>query len=256
MVLLQVYTNLEYGDLSLENARCYLKLSEHYFHQKFTYLFQAKLHALNAREILDQLNVKPSNDHPAENSLAVEIYLQLVRCSLSAKKYLARNESKPKNRYLLSMDISHIDHDLQLLEQYLQKLSLGNDRCRREYTFLKFEAIVPDTKKFDPSIHQVFSAIETYLSNEPINRQIELNIRSGAYLLNFDEKKRSALNYYERAVELAEQQEARASSQEHRHQLAHALLQRSQAKVRADRATGTEKPVFLLITKDSRCSSR
>lgn len=249
MVLLQVYTNLEYGDLSLENARCYLRLSEHYFHQKFTYLFQAKLHALNAREILDQLNIKPSDDHPVENSLAFEIYLQLVRCSLSAKKYLSRNESQPKNRYLLATDVSHIDHDLQLVEQYLKKLSLDNERCQREYVFLKFEAIVLDPKKFDPSIHQVVSAMDKSLSNEPVKRQIELNIRSGAYLLHFDEKKRSALNYYERAVELAERQEATASSQEHRHQLAHALLQRSQAKVRADRATGTEKPVFLRVTK-------
>ena len=239
-----MYTNLEYGDLSLENARAYLRLSDHYFQQKFTYLFQAKLHALNAREILDQLQIKPRNGHETENRLAFDTYLQLLRCTLSAKKYLVHRQGKANNRFLLSMDISHIDHDLHLAEQYSTKLS---SQSERDFVFLKFEAIVLKTEKFHPSIHQVTDAVERYLAKESLAQQIELNIRCGAYLLNFDEKKRSALNYYERAVELAEGQEARASSAEHRSQLAHALLQRSQAKVRADRATGRETTVVVLF---------
>jgi hypothetical protein len=75
---MQVYITLEYGDISIENARAYLNLSKYYLNQKINFLPQAKFHALNARDILDCLNIKPNDNNLTENLLAYEIYLILI----------------------------------------------------------------------------------------------------------------------------------------------------------------------------------
>ena len=96
MFLCKSILSLEYGDISIENARAYLNLSKFYLNRKINFLPQANLHALNAREILEQLNIKPNdNNHLKENLLAYEIYFILIKCSLNAKQYLStRNKNK------------------------------------------------------------------------------------------------------------------------------------------------------------------
>ncbi|CAF4467519.1 unnamed protein product, partial [Adineta steineri] len=68
---MQLYTSLEYGEISIENARAYLNLSKFYFNHK-NLLPQAKTHILNARQILEHLNIKPIDDHLNQNLFAFE----------------------------------------------------------------------------------------------------------------------------------------------------------------------------------------
>ena len=54
---MQVYTSLDYGDNSIQNARAYINLSKFYLNRKSSLLPQAKFHALNALQILKHLNI-------------------------------------------------------------------------------------------------------------------------------------------------------------------------------------------------------
>jgi hypothetical protein len=223
---MQVYINLQYGDTSIENARTYLNLSKYYFHRKNQFLPQAKFHALHARDILERLKIQPNDDHHQENMLAYEIYKILLQCSLNAKQ----REIKTKNKHILSIDKSHMDHDLKIMNRYLEKLKHRNDyeRLYKEYLMIKFDVIVINLKVFNNSIYELIDQIEP---------TIDIYLRCGYYLMNFKETIQECLIYYRKAVELAEEEERKISSNQSKHQLANAILQRSIAKVRADRLT-------------------
>ena len=223
---MQVYVNLQYGDTSLENARAYFNLSQYYFHRKTHYLPQAKFHALHARDILERLKIQPTENQPVENLLAYEIYKILLQCSLNAQQ----REAKSKNKHILAIDKSHIEHDLKLMNRYLGKLKEIDDyeRLHKEYLLIKFDVIVMNTKVFNKSIYELIDQIEPTVNSY---------VRCGSYLLNFKETIEESLVYYRKGVELAEEEERRAPSKESKHQLANAILQRSVAKVKAHRLT-------------------
>jgi hypothetical protein len=223
---MQVYVNLEYGDISIENARAYLNLSKYYFHRKNQFLPPAKFHALHARDILERLKIQPRDDQLQENILGYEIYKILLQCSLNAKQ----REIKTKNKHILAIDKSHIDHDLKLMNRYLEKLKYTNEyeKLYKEYLLIKFDVIVMNLKVFNNSIYELIEQIEP---------TIDLYLRCGLYLMNFKETIQESLVYYRKAIELAEEEERRLSSNESKHQLANAILQRSIAKVRTDHLT-------------------
>ncbi|CAF4136363.1 unnamed protein product [Rotaria sp. Silwood2] len=246
LVLMQVYTNLEYGDNSIENARAYVNLSKFYLNRKSNFLPQAKFHALNARQILEYLNIKPNDDNILQNLLAYDIYLTLTKCSINAKQYLLQRELKIKNKHILSIDKVHINHDFNLIKKYLDKLKhlmkpMAYEQIHMEYLFVKFDKILFDSKEFDESIYELIDQlviyIEKFFSNDQIKRTIDLYLRSGSYLIKYDENIQDGLKYYRKAIELANEQEKTKSSIKHKHQLANAILQRSIAKVRTDRLT-------------------
>lgn len=236
---MQVYISLEYGDISIENARAYLKLSKFYLQHKKNHLSQAKIHALNAREILECLNIKPNDKNFQENILAYEIYFILIQCSLNAK----HREMKTKNKHILSIDKTHIDHDFKLLKKYLEKLEFFMklnefEKIYNEYLYIYFDFILMNIKEFNNSIYDIINQIEKTYSNHQIKEKIDLYLRSGLYLINFNhEHIQNGLMYYRKAIELAEEEEKLKPSNEHKYQLAHTILQRCIAKVRTNRLT-------------------
>ncbi|CAF1419941.1 unnamed protein product [Adineta steineri] len=249
VVLAQIYTNLEYGDISVENARAYLNLSEFYFNRNKIFLPQAKFHALNARQILEQLKIKPSNDNLIENLLAYDIYLMLIKCSLNAK----REMKTTKNKHILSIDKTHINHDIKLLELYLEKLKESTnkndyDQMNMKYLFLKYDTIVNNTKEFVKSIEiiieQIIDYIEKYFTHDQIKRKIDLYLRCGLYFINYEDKIQDGLRYYKKAIELAEQVEKTQPSNAHKYQLAKTILERNIAKLRVDHLTDDMEKEF------------
>ncbi|CAF0863926.1 unnamed protein product [Adineta ricciae] len=253
LVLMQLYISLEYGEASLENARAYLNLGRFYFDQR-NLLPQAKVHILNARQILEQMNIQLTNDHLVSNLLAYEIYFLLIKYSLQAKQYLSlQRDSKTKNKHILAIDTTHIDHDLNRLEEYLEKLqplmsSSDYDEKYRAYLFIKFDAVTTNTKEFQSSIIELVKAmieiLEKYPSEDQIKQKIDIYLRSGFYFINFNHDVNEGLNYYKRAVELAEEEEQRAPSDVHKYQLGNALFQWGKARVRTERLTDNTERKF------------
>jgi len=234
---MQLYTSLEYGDISLENARAYLNLSKFYFNRKLKYLSQANLHALNAQEILEHLNIKPNDNNLKENFLAYEIYFILIQCSLNAKQ----REIKTKNKYILSINKTNIDNYIKLIRKYLEKLKnlITTNKYEKiyiDYLFIKFDTIVINLKEFNKTIYEIIDEIINYL-NDQIKSKIDFYLRCGLYLINFNETIQDGLMYYRKAVELADEQEKTKPSNEHKHQLANVILQRNIAKVKTKRFT-------------------
>jgi len=234
---MQLYTSLEYGDISLENARAYLNLSKFYFNRKLKFLPQANLHALNAREILEHLNIKPNDNNLKENLLAYEIYFILIQCSLNAKQ----QEIKTKNKHILSINKTNIDNDIKLIRKYLEKLKnlITTNKYEKmyiDYLFIKFDTIVINLKEFNKTIYEIIDEIINYLNDE-IKSKIDFYLRCGLYLINFNETIQDGLIYYRKAVELADEQEKTKPSTEHKYQLANAILQRNIAKIRTKHLT-------------------
>ncbi|CAF4797736.1 unnamed protein product, partial [Rotaria sp. Silwood2] len=118
---------------------------------------------------------------------------------------------------------------------------MAYEQIHMEYLFVKFDKILFDSKEFDESIYELIDQlviyIEKFFSNDQIKRTIDLYLRSGSYLIKYDENIQDGLKYYRKAIELANEQEKTKSSIKHKHQLANAILQRSIAKVRTDRLT-------------------
>lgn len=241
LILMQVYTNLEYGDSSIESARAYINLSKYYLNRKANYLPQAYFHAQTAREILERLKIKPNDDELTENLVAYDIYLILIKCVIHSKQV------KIKSKNILSIEKLNIENDLKLLESYLGKLehlmkTKSYEKMYMDYLFTKFDKILLFSKKFDQSIYKliddIFVYIEKYFTNDTVKRQIDLYLRSGSYLINYDQTIQEGLKYYRKGVDLANEQEKKQSSIAHKHQLANAILQRSIARVRTGQLTG------------------
>ncbi|CAF1398545.1 unnamed protein product [Adineta steineri] len=84
---------------SLENEMKLLEddstvYTSHLFMLYFNLLPQAKTHILNARQILEQLNIKPIDDHLNQNLFAFEDTLNILCDSLSDKKRLCDDFSE------------------------------------------------------------------------------------------------------------------------------------------------------------------
>jgi hypothetical protein len=238
VILLQVYNYLEFGEFSVQNALCYVLLSEAYFQRKTPFVYQAHEQAQRARDIIDRL---PSKDDLETNRVGFNTYLMLLKCALKAKKYLQQRDNRAKNKYLQKIDLTQMSNDLEQLKFYLDKLrDLRKDddvqRFEHEYLAVQFEVIVHDPKGFDPSI---YSLVEQFTSSKTSKEKIEIFHRAGSYVLQFEQKRRSALHYFDQALQLAEEQEKGDPSESNRHLLAQAVFQRAQAKVKADRWTGS-----------------
>jgi hypothetical protein len=205
---------------------------------------QAKSHILNARQILEQLNIKPIDDHLIKNLLAFEVYLLLIKCSFHAKQYSSQRDIKTKNKHILSIDTTHIDHDLGLLEEYLEKLkhlmsTIDYEEKYMEYLMIKFDIITNNIKEFNHNLSELIKEIiENYSTNNQIKHKIDIYLRCGFYFVHFDNHISEGLNYYKKAVELAEEEEKQDPSDIHKYQLANAIFQWGKARVRADRLTG------------------
>ncbi|CAF3437143.1 unnamed protein product [Rotaria socialis] len=243
LVLIQLYTSLEYGIMSIENAAAYVSLSKFYLDQKH-FLPQAKEHIDKAHQILERLNIIPHDEHLNNNLLAFEIYFLLIKCSVQAKQCLSQRDVKIKNsKHIKSIDTTHIDHDLSILEEYLQKLehlmdSKNYSTKHMDYLLMKFEIAVNNLKEFDLHITNlikiIIESIDRYSSDDKIKKKINIYLRAGFYFINFDDKIKEGLNYYKEAVDLAEQQEQENPSDMHKRQLANANFQWAKAKVKVD----------------------
>ena len=246
---MQVYASLEYGHNSLENAQACLNLSQYYFDRKTNFLSQAKFHALNARQILEELNIEPDNDDLKQNLIAYHSYLLLVKCSINAISYLSKREIKKKNETTLSIDTTHVDHDLDVIKKYLAKLKYlmkkeNYEHIHMEYLFVKFNKIVTHAEGYDESIRELIGQIESYIerynSDEDIKRKIDFYLRSGFYLIAYDESINDGFKCYRKAVQLAHEQKKIKPSIAHQYQLANAILQLNIAKVSKNHLTGKD----------------
>lgn len=241
---MQVYQNLEHGDISVENARAYVNLGTFYFQQKRHFLPQAKYHALSARQILEQLQIKPSDEQPVANRLACDIYLLLLQCSLQAK----REAKTTKNRHILAIDQTHIEHDMKSIERYLDKLKQSMsvheyEQLNMKYLLLKFDAIVGNTKiqfsAMEHLMYQLTEYIQKYDSQDPAKHLIDVYLRCGSYLTSDKDRVSDGLRYFQKAVELAELQEAKHPSPAHKHQLARAIVERAAGQAQTYERRGT-----------------
>ena len=262
---MQLYTSLEYGGISMENARACLNLSKFYLDRRSNFipkykrsiifldsncidlLPQAKTHILQARQIFEQLNIQPNDDHLAQNLLGFEIYLLLIKCSFLAKRYSSQRDLKIKNRHILSIDTTHIEHDICKMENYLEKIKELQDSEHfherlMECLLIQFDILVHNLKTYNSNIinlvGRVIETMDKYPSNDQIKRKIDIYLRTGSYLINFNDTVSDGLSYYTKAVKLAEDQEEQGSSDVHKYQLANAFLQWGKAKVKVGRLSG------------------
>lgn len=235
--MIQVYNELEHGVDSLENVRSYLNLCDFYLKGKLNYAFQAKIHALAGRDILDRLKSERTDDDRRFIELSFEIYHRLIKCSLKALPFVVQSGKKAKNELLSRIDVQFLRHDLQKLERFfvrLDELDENRDLSRFERALfsVKFQIISSDPKTFDSSIDEV---LEKNLRFENENRRIDLYLSAAAYLMNFDRKKQKlAIEYFDRALEIAEKQENQSI-------YAEILLKRSDAQVQSDLMTSKSK---------------
>jgi hypothetical protein len=206
---------------------------------------QAKLHILNAREILEQLNIKSNDNHLIEYLIGFEVYLLLIKCSFHTKEYLSQREMKMKTKQINKKKSMH--EDFQAIEKYLEdlkRLMSTKDYEEKYIQFLtiKFEIIINNFEDIDRKVfeimEEILGIIDRYPSDDQITLKIDIYLRYGFYLVHFDDHIQEGLNYFKRAVELAEKEEERDPSDLHKYQLANTTFQWGKARVRANRLTG------------------
>jgi hypothetical protein len=208
---------------------------------------QAKLHILNAREILDQLNIQSNDNHLIEYLIGFDVYLLLIKCSFHAKDYLFQREIKTKTKQ--SNKKKSMDEDFQGIEKYfddLKRLMSTKDYEEKYIQFLliKFEIMINNFENIDSKIfelvNEILGIIDRYPSDDQITRKIDIYLRYGSYLVYFDDHIQEGFNYFKKAVELSEKEEERDPSDMHKYQLANANFQWGKARVRANRLTGKD----------------
>jgi len=148
-----------------------------------------------------------------------------------------------------------IDYNLELIEEYLEKLkhlmsSKDYDKKYLEFLLIKLDIIINNFEEFNNKIfelvNEIIDIIEKYPSNDQITRQIDIYLCCGLYLIHFDDNIRDSFDYYKKAVELSEKEEEREPSDKHKYQLANACFQWGKAKLRANRLKG-KKIKYLFI---------
>lgn len=220
------------------------------FFRSVDLLPQAKTHILKARQILEQLNIKPTDDHLVHNLLGFEVYLILVKCSFYAKKYSSQRDIKVKNKHIVAIDTTHIDHDLYVITEYLEKLEhlMSSDdhyTKRMDYLLTKFDIITNNLKEFNSNvlnlISEIIENIEKHALNDKTPKKIDIYLRAGFYFVSFEKTIADGLNYYKTAVELAEEQEKLESCDLHKSQLANVVFQWGMARVKANRLGGNNE---------------
>jgi hypothetical protein len=210
---------------------------------------QAQSHILNAQQILEQLNIKPNDDHLIQNLLGFEVYLLLIKCSFHVKQYsFSQRDIKTKNK--------SIDHELELIEEYLEKLkhlmsSKDYDEKFMDILLIKFDIIRNNFEEFNKKIfelvNEIIGMIEKYPSNDQIKRKIDIYLCCGLYFIHFDDHIQESFNSYKQAIELSEKEEKREPSDIHKYQLANANFQWGKARVRANRLTGKNKNIYSML---------
>jgi hypothetical protein len=175
------------------------------------------------------------------------VYLLLVKYSVYAKQYLSQRDIKMKNKHILSIETKHIDHDLNLIKEYLEKfkhLMNSNDHIEKymEYILIKFDMIINNLKDFNHDIYELIKEIMEYIdkcpSNDKKKRKIDIYLRCGFYFVHDHDHIQEGFDYYKKAVELAEEEEKNKPSDLHKRQLANSIFQWGKARVRADRLSG------------------
>jgi hypothetical protein len=152
------------------------------------------------------------------------------------------------------MNTDYVNYHLHTLEKCLKTFESTTsamkeyNHCKYQYLSLRFESIVNNVTTYNASIDHVIdelialietlSSVKSKNKNKVEQQKIDLFIRCGSYLMNFNHEEQHAMTYYQQAVDLAEQEVNKQSSRTNRCQLAHAILQQSQARVRADCETG------------------
>jgi hypothetical protein len=212
-------------------------------------IIQAKSHILNAQQILEQINIQPEDDHLTHNLLGFEVNLFLMKCSTNTKQTLSQRDVKIKKK--------SIDYNLELIEEYLEKLkhlmsSKDYDKKYLEFLLIKLDIIINNFEEFNDKIfelvNEIIGIIEKYPSDNQITRQIDIYLCCGLYLIHFDDNIQDSFDYYKKAVELSEKEEEREASDNHKYQLANACFQWGKAKVRANRLKGKNKIfIYMLI---------
>ena len=158
-----------------------------------------------------------------------------------------------KNKHILAIDTTHIDHDRSLIEAYLEKIqdmmsSVDYDQQYMAYLEVKFDVFVDNVKEWrrdiDELIDALVSTMTKYPADDHIERRIQIYLRAAFYLLNFPDGVQASFGYYRKAVELAEDEEKVEPSDRHKEQLANALFLWGKARVRTDRLTENTERKF------------
>ena len=204
---------------------------------------QANTHLMHARQILEQF--QPLEEHLSRNFLAFDIYLHSIKCALQAKQHLSQRDPKLKNKHVQAIDTTRISRDLELMDEHLAKIqhltsSKDYDQKRMEYLMIRFDLITNNLKEFDETVHklvgEIIEHIDKYPSDDRIARKIDVYLRLGFYLVHDDRSVPKSFEAYQKAVQLAEEQEQ--TTDQHRHQLANVMFQWGKARVRIERLTG------------------
>ena len=141
-----------------------------------------------------------------------------------------------------------MEDDLRIIEEYLENLKAlmsieDHEKKQMEVLTVQFEMVVTDFEEFDGKIFDILQAmlaiIDKYPANDSVTRTIDLYLRYGTYLIQFDDHTHEGFNYFKKAVELAEKEDERDPSDMHRRQLANASFQWGKARVRANRLSGS-----------------
>lgn len=206
---------------------------------------QAKSHILNACEVLEQLTIEPDEHHLIEYLVGFNVHLLSLKCSFHCPETSSQRTMKTKTKPLTKK--KSMEDDIRLIEGYLENLkplmsTEDYDPKQMEFLTIQFEMIVTDFEEFNGKIFDILQAmlaiIDKYPADDSVTRIIDLYLRYGTYLVQFDDHTNEGFNYFKKAVELAEKEEERDPSDMHRRQLANASFQWGKARVRANRLSG------------------
>jgi hypothetical protein len=142
-----------------------------------------------------------------------------------------------------------LDEDYQAIEIYLEDLKRlmsikDYEEKYIQFLLIKFEIMINNFESIDTKIfelvEEIIGIIDRYPDDDRITRKIDIYLRYGAYLVYFDDQIQEGLNYFKKAVELAEKEEERDPSDMHKRQLANASFQWGKTRVRVNRLTGRD----------------
>ena len=177
--------------------------------------------------------------------MAFEVYLLSIKCSFHSQEIPSQRTMKTKTK--ATNKKKSMDDDFRSIEVYMENLKPlmsveDYDQKQMEFLTIQFDMIVANFEEFDGKIVDILQGIlgiiDKYPSDDPIAKKIDLYLRYGTYLVQFDDHIQEGFNYFKKAVELAENEEERDPSDKHKRQLANASFQWGKARVRANRLTG------------------
>jgi hypothetical protein len=172
--------------------------------------------------------------------LAFEIYFSCVKCSLYAKRCSLKKKMKIQVKDLKKIDTTQINNDVNSMKIYLdriEKLMSSKEYNQKHYQYLRirFDIIVHDVHEYDCNIEEIFKqlihSIDTFPSDHSSIDKIELYLRLAWYFIHHDSQRRNdAFDYYKTALELAQVENTRLSSDQSIFQLSKVHFQMAQAR--------------------------